>query len=132
MNTYVNVAIRTPVGKSKRGDIRNAIIQGDVIRPMFCGKLVDGIGKECLENDKCTYKYKEKVDIPPLIIIDNLIAISECGPKTALVNSFISTKTAIKKLQFGAEKCTKIHVDKTRSEQKNGRRKLWRIVKQKK
>ena len=118
MNTHVNVAIRTPVGKSKRGDIWNAIIQGDVIGPMFCGKLVDGIGKECLENNKYTYKYKEKVEIPPLIMIDDLIAISECGPKTALMNSFINTKTAIKKLQFGTEKCTKIHVGKTRAEHK--------------
>ena len=52
MNTHVNVAIRTPVGKSKRGDIRNAIIQGDVIGPMFCGKLVDEMGKECFEKNQ--------------------------------------------------------------------------------
>ena len=87
MNKHVNVAVRTPVGKSNRGDITNAIIQGDVIGPMFCGKQVDEIGKECLENNKYNYKYKGEVNIPPLIMIDDLITISECGLQTTIMNS---------------------------------------------
>ena len=49
INTYVNVAVKTPVGKTGRGVITNAIIQGDVFGPMLCGKQIDEIGKECLE-----------------------------------------------------------------------------------
>ena len=118
MNTHVNVAVRTPAGKSNRGNIFNAIIQGDVIGPMFCGIQVDEIGKECLENRKYTYKYKGEVDIPPLIMIDDLITVSECGIKTTMINSYINTKAAIKKLQFGTEKCKKIHVGKMKEEHK--------------
>ena len=33
--------------------------------------------KNALKKTKYTYKYKEKVEIPPLIMIDDLIAISE-------------------------------------------------------
>ena len=118
MNTLVNVAVRTPVGKSNRGTIKHAIIQGDVFGPMFCGKHVDDIGKECIENNKYMYKYKGEVNIPPLIMIDDLITVSECGPKTTMINSYINTKTAIKKLQFGTKKCKKIHVGKMREEHK--------------
>ena len=58
INRTVNVAVRTPVGKTNRGVIKDAIIQGDVFGPMFCGKQIDEIGKECLEKDKYVYKYK--------------------------------------------------------------------------
>ena len=65
-----------------------------------------------LEN-KHTYKYKDEVDIPPLGMLDDLICVSECGIQTSMMNSYINVKTNSKKLQFGVEKCKKIHVGKT-------------------
>ena len=118
VNTHVNVAVKTPVGKTKRGVITNAVIQGDVFGPMFCGKQVDEIGKECVEEGKYTYKYKGEVDIPPLSMIDDLISISECGHKTAMAHSYIKCKTSSKKLQFGSQKCKKIHIGKSHEEHK--------------
>ena len=56
VNKIVQVAIKTPVGKTERKNIKDSIIQGDVFGPMFCGKHLDGIGKECLESNKYTYK----------------------------------------------------------------------------
>ena len=76
---------------------------------MFCGKHLDGIGKECLESNKYTYKYKDMVEIPPLIMLDDLITISECGPKTAMVHSYVKFQTLSKKLQFGNDKCKFLH-----------------------
>ena len=116
VNTHVNVAVKTPVGKTKRGVITNAIIQGDVFGPMLCGVQVDEIGKECLERGKYTYKYKGEVDIPPLSMLDDLVCISECGHKTAMVHSYIKFKSSSKKLQFGSQKCKKIHIGKTKEE----------------
>ena len=112
INSHVNVAVKTPVGKTNRGAIQRAIIQGDVFGPMMCGKQIDEIGKECLESGKYTYSYKGEVEIPPLIMLDDLISISECGPKSAMANAFIRLKTNTKKLQFGSEKCKKIHIGK--------------------
>ena len=68
--------MKTPVGNPQRGVITNAIIQGDVFGPMLCGKQIDEIGKECLQEDKYVYKYKGEVDIPPLAMLDDLITIS--------------------------------------------------------
>ena len=51
-------------------------------------------------------------------MIDDLITVSECGIRTTMINSYINTKTAIKKLQFGTEKCKKIHIGKSKEEYK--------------
>ena len=96
INTYVNVAVKTPVGKTGRRVITNAIIQGDVFGPMLCGKQIDEIGKECLEAEKYIYKYKGEEDIPPFIMLDDLVSISECGIKTTMANSYINFKTSSK------------------------------------
>ena len=53
-----------------------------------------------------------------MIMLDDLISISECGHQTAMVNSYIKLKTATKKLQFGTEKCKKMHIGKTKEEYK--------------
>ena len=71
---------------------------------------MDTIGKECLVEGKYTYSYKGVVDIPPLGMVDDLICISECGHKSAMMNAYINFKTNSKKLQFGVDKCKKLHV----------------------
>ena len=118
MNKHVNVAIKTPIGKTDRGIIKNSIIQGDVFGPMVCGKSVDEIGKECLEDGKYTYDYKGEVPIPPLIMLDDLVGIAKCGAKSAMLNSYIRFKTNSKKLQFGSDKCKKIHIGKENDQYK--------------
>ena len=49
-------------------------------------------------------------------MVDDLISISECGHKTAMMNSFINFKTNSKKLQFGENKCKKLHVGHVKEE----------------
>ena len=111
-NSLVNIAVRTPVGKTKSGNIENVVIQGDVFGPMLCSKQVDQFGKECLTEDKYTYMYKGEVMIPPLSMVDDVVCISECGYKSVMMNSYIQCKTSSKKLQFGSIKCKKIHIGK--------------------
>ena len=112
-NTTVNIAVRTPVGKTESETIKNIVIQGDVFCPMLCSEQVDEIGKECLEKQQYTYVYKGEVDIPPLTTVDDVICVSECGYKTAMANDYIQCKTSSMKLQFGASNCKKIHVVKS-------------------
>ena len=56
--------------------------------------------------------YRGEVEIPPLSMIDDLLAVSECGFKTTMSNAYLALKTDIKKLQFGAAKCKKLHIGK--------------------
>ena len=48
INTEVKVAVKTPVGRTKRESIFNVITQGDVFGPIICSNQVDTIAKECL------------------------------------------------------------------------------------
>ena len=118
INANVEIAVRTPVGKTTRENISNAITQGDVFGAMFCSKQVDTFGQECLKESKYTYLYRGEVEIPPLSMVDDLLSISECGYRTQSVNTFLTFKTDSKKLQFGAQKCKKMHIGKSHAEYK--------------
>ena len=110
INNKVKIAVKTPVGKSRREDIFEAITQGDVFAPILCSNQVDTFGRECLQEGKYTYLYKGEVEIPPLGMVDDLLCVSECGPVTSMLNGYINCKTSSKKLMFGVEKCKKLHV----------------------
>ena len=112
-NRNVNVAVKAPNGLTDRVNIKDIILQGDVFGPIQCSVSVDSFGKECLEEDKHLYYYKDEVPIPILTMVDDAIAISECGYKTNMMNAFLNTKTSLKKLQYGVNKCFKLHVGKT-------------------
>ena len=111
-NRNVNVAVKAPNGLTDRVNIKDIILQGDVFGPIQCSVSVDSFGKECLEEDKHLYYYKDEVPIPILTMVDDAIAISECGYKTNMMNAFMNTKTSLKKLQYGVKKCFKLHVGK--------------------
>ena len=64
VNSIVNIAVKTPVGRTERKNISNVITQGDVFSAMFCGKTVDTIAKECLKTSMYTYYYRNELEIP--------------------------------------------------------------------
>ena len=116
-NKKVKVAVKTPHGLTERKEIEKIILQGDVFGPIQCSMSVDTFGKECLAEGKHLYSYKGEVDVPPLAMVDDLLIVTECGFKSAMANSFINCKTNLKKLQFGIDKCHKMHVGKKRIEE---------------
>ena len=110
------VALHTPNGLSRRDVFKEIVMQGDVLAPLISSLQVDTIGKECLEEGKHLYYFKDTVPIPPLGMVDDLFTISTCGYKTTMLNQFLNSKTAMKRLQFGTTKCIKLHVGKTCNE----------------
>ena len=114
-NRKSSVAVQTPHGLSNRELFEDLVMQGDVLSPLISSLQVDTMGKECLENKKHLYYFKNLVPIPPLGMVDDLLTISDCGYKTKLMNEFINFKTGTKRLQFGASKCIKMHIGKDQS-----------------
>ena len=51
-------------------------------------------------------------------MVDDLICISECGHRTAMMNAYINFKTNSKKLQFSVHKCKKLHVGQVQMKHK--------------
>ena len=111
-NRINHIAVKTPGGLTERKEIHNKIMQGDVLGPLVSSNMVDkNIGKVAIETDN-VYMYKGKVQIPPLVTQDDTLSISECGYKTNKMNTFLNTHTKLMNLQFGSEKCSKMHVGK--------------------
>ena len=71
---------------------------------------MDTLGKECIESGECLFKYKECVDIPPLAMIDDILAVSDCSVESLKMNALIQSKVAHKNLQLGPDKCFKMYV----------------------
>ena len=109
-NRINSVAVKTPHGLSRRENFEEIVMQGDVLAPLISSLQVDTFGKECLEEKKHLFLFKDIVPIGPLGMVDDLLTISECGYKSALLNQFINYKTGSKRLQFGTEKCIKMHI----------------------
>ena len=46
------------------------------------------------------YKYKDKVDIVALAMVDDLLGIAPCGLESLALNTFINVQIEIKNLNF--------------------------------
>ena len=71
-NKKALVAVQTPGGLTERVVIPEIVMQGDVLAPLMSSLQVDTIGKECIEEGKHLYFYKNIVPIPPLGLVDDL------------------------------------------------------------
>ena len=104
------MSVVTPSGLTERATIKNIVMQGEVLGPIECSVTVDKFGKECLAEQKLLYSYKGLVGVPPLAMVDDLACVSVCGVDTVKMNGYINAKTNVKKLQFGHEKCHRMHI----------------------
>ena len=108
-NKKCQVANRT---LTSRLELQEIEMQGTVPAPLKCSIQMDTLGKECIEHGECLFKYKECVDIPPLAMIDDILAVSECSVETVKMNAILQSKVAHKNLELGPDKCFKLHVGK--------------------
>ena len=120
-NKSVSFVVKTPNGKTEQRNIKNKIMQGDVMAPILSSNFVDvNVVKMAMKTGN-VYKYKNKVVIPPLIMQDDTLSISACGYKTNKMNTLLNTCSSIMGLQFGSEKCVKMHIGKNHNKEKCGK-----------
>ena len=48
--------------------------------------------------------------IPPLDMVDDAVAVTEWGLEAEEMNYYLNTKTNLKKIRFGTQKCFCMHV----------------------
>ena len=104
------VAIKTSKGITDRKDIRNIIMQGTVPTGLLCTTTIDKPTKHSYENKNLLYKYKGVVDVPPLMMVDDVAIISECGIASVAMNATVNSFVETKKLKLILSKCSVIHV----------------------
>ena len=66
--------------------------------------------RENLEEGDHLYKYKNKVTIPMLGMVDDELAVNYCGLDSALSTAQLNAQSNLKKLQYNEQKCVKMHV----------------------
>ena len=111
-NKSANIALKTSSGMSERFSINNTVMQGTVWAGLKCTATMDKLGKQAYKDPNLLYKYKNIVDIPPLQMVDDVIAASKCGKQTILVNSAVTTFVKLKKLELSDKKCARLHIGK--------------------
>ena len=115
-NANNKVAVSTGVGLTSRVNIQDIVTQGGVFGPLECSNSIDTIGKDCFNRGEHLYSYKNMVQIMPLSMVDDILAVAPCNQKSLEVNTYINAKIELKKLKFhnpnmnGKTKCQKIHI----------------------
>ena len=87
-------------------------MQGSVWGPLCCTSTMDKIGQRAYKSGSPLYTYKGQVSVPPLGMVDDEITMARCTVESTKTNAFMNNFTEMKKLQFGAKKCKKMHVGK--------------------
>ena len=83
-----------------------------MLAPLLSSNMVDkNIGLPAMMSDN-VYLYKNKVVIPPLVMQDDTLGISTCGYRFGKINNFMNIRANIMGLQYGRDKCEKMHIGK--------------------
>ena len=103
-NKEIFMAVNTQNGLTHRQLIENSVLQGDTWGSLLASVQVDTIAQECAEAGY-NYRYKDKLEVGILGLVDDTIGITEAGHKAHMMNAFLNIKSAEKSLQFGVKKC---------------------------
>ena len=115
-NKTTAMAVNTPVGQTQRVLIDETVQQGGVFGPIMCSNTIDKVGQKCYNRGENLYLYKNRVNVLPLAMCDDLLGISACSQSSLSLNTFINAQIELKKLKFhtpdknGKTKCHKMHV----------------------
>ena len=92
LNKNNKAIIRTPVGDTNQIEMDENVHHGWSCGPLKASNQMDTIGKESIKEDIYTYKYQGVVPISVLQMVDDTMAIAECGVESIMTNSYVNTK----------------------------------------
>ena len=65
-------------------------MQGIVWGGLMCTNKMDDLPKAVMKEEEIMYKYKGKVSVSPLEMIDDIITVAECGNKSVKLNTIVN------------------------------------------
>ena len=90
-NKNATFAIKTSNGTTDPITISEKVVQGRVWGGLMCSTTMDKLCKLAYEDEDLLYKYKEKVSVPPLEMVDDIVTVSKCGPTSLALNETVNT-----------------------------------------
>jgi hypothetical protein len=109
-NESAHIAVKSAFGTSERTTIKNTIMQGTVWAGLLCTSTMDKLGKLVYKNPETAFKYRDKVVVPPLEMVDDVLTISKCGATSTAMNIMVNSFMSSKKLRLNKDKCAQIHI----------------------
>ena len=111
-NQNANIAVKTSHGTSHRESIQNVIMQGTIWGSICCTATMDKLGQIIYNEEDLMYRYRGKVEIPSLGMVDDILCIQNCNDKSVKINATVNAFIESKKLKLSKSKCHRIHIDK--------------------
>ena len=92
-NSDIQIKVKTPSGYTVEHTLKENVLQGDTLSSIIASNQVDTIGKKLLE-DKPEYliRYKDKVIIGVMAMVDDTVTVTESGHKTQQMNASLMYK----------------------------------------
>ena len=100
-NMHANIAVKTSSGTTGRFIIKDTVMQGTVWAGLMCTSTMDQLCKLILQNEHLLYKYRGKVKVPPLQMVDDVITAAKCGSTSSALNAAINTIHGTKEAKIG-------------------------------
>ena len=76
----------------------------------------NGLAKLVYKNPLMAYKYRNKIVVPPLEMVDDVLTVSKCGATSIAMNNLVNAFMSSKKLKLNKQKCAKIHIGKNHND----------------
>ena len=113
-NRNANIAIKVNGKLSSRISVRDVIMQGSVWGGLKCTTFMDQLSKIAMKDKSLQYNYKGDANIPIGILgmVDDTLAVSECGNKAIRKNSVLNSFVETQRLTLSKEKSVVLHYGK--------------------
>ena len=105
LNKKAHIQIKTPVGVTDQKEINDIIMQGENISSIVCTTTIDKVSRDCKLKE---FENKDKVKIPKLAFVDDMLDITKCGTATKEMNEYTTdalNKTVTEQGQMREDVC---------------------------
>ena len=108
-NKNIKFSVKSSNGVTEESEISSSVLQGDVWSPSMAAVDVERMGKD-VEDQGLGYMYRGELLIGVMGLLDDTLSVSEVGHQSYEMNQLMNTKSAMKRLQFGVDKCKVLFV----------------------
>ena len=113
-NRNAQIAVKINNRLSGRINVKDVVMQGSIWGSLKCTSVMDTLNRTAITDPSLQYHYKGDPTIPVGVLgmVDDTLAISDCGNKAirknAVINSFMETH----KIALSQEKSSVLHIGK--------------------